>query len=542
MVAKDDDIQHHTVKSKLLRVWKPDKNLQFQSLQQIVLQFNRVIVHATHFFKWYLLNCLVENQIPITAEVFEFIIKLLNNPDMAGANPIKFHLIDFIQMYQRIVPWRPPKIKGINNTATYHSRLLFTNFIVNIKMNFAKMLKRFISCVNKRTNLSAQEARTLTNQQFKIIASHPIRDNNLNQVQLQFVTNLTNRLQLPVRLDMDKNLEYDVASQPLEYINSYQILSTLFESEDFKNFNFVPLSTSLIPRHITIDTTALCKMIHRTAVPQLNPDSKHYLWSQCFKLGKKEFKPKVGWYFDGMIRTDGVSISILFKKYTPNELYAEMFNDYQELQNAKDELEKELKEKAKAEKEKEKEKKKRQNNQKQKATAKKWKTSKGSVRIQNDSDPDDPDPGDPMNLDAPIIPPEIIPAKIDMYFQEAMENPALKADMEVKKKVFIDPNKRDLIYCLGSHGEDIQPEDAPKFRYTSMQRRVETGAKEFRKTREKATAIHGINAINPTLSHKSMNRNDFNEYLIAFFDQQNFDAREKVLFYSIQSNHLVLCN
>ena len=521
MAAKDDDIHHHTVKSKLSRVWKPDKQVQFNRLLQIVLQFNRIILHTTHFFKWYILNCSIENQIPITAEVFEFIIKLLNNPDMASANLIKMHLIDFIQAYLVIVNWRPLKIIGINNTAQYHSRLLFTNFSVNVQLHFAKSLKKFIHCANKRSNLPYRKERTLTNHMFHIIASHPIRQNNLTEEQKDFVNDLTDLLQLPTRLDETKNLEYDIATQPLEYFNSYKILSTLFEFEDFKNFNFVPLSTSLIPRHITIDTTALCRMIYRTAVPPLDLDKKHELWSQCFKLGKKEFKPKPGWYFDGMIRTDGVSVSILFKKYRPEQL---MFDNDQELQDAKKKLEKESKEKAKAEKEK----KKRQKKQKTKATTKKSKGSSATVQKPNvnDSDSDDSDNDPEILIDDDEI-------AVD-YFQNAMRNPDLKADMQVKRKVFIDPNKRDLIYCLGS-------DEGPKFRYTSMQRRLETGAKEFRKIREKVTAIHGINAINPTLCHKLMNRDDFNEYLIGFFDPDTFNAREEVSLYSIQSHHLVLC-
>ncbi|KAJ3212805.1 hypothetical protein HK099_007664 [Clydaea vesicula] len=45
--------------------------------------------------------------------------------------------------------------------------------------------------------------------------------------------------------------------------------------------------------------------------------------------------------------------------------------------------------------------------------------------------------------------------------------------------VVIDPNKRDLLYCLGSNNH--------KLRYTQPQREMETGKKKYRKIREDAT-------------------------------------------------------
>ncbi|KAJ3218167.1 hypothetical protein HK099_005181, partial [Clydaea vesicula] len=56
------------------------------------------------------------------------------------------------------------------------------------------------------------------------------------------------------------------------------------------------------------------------------------------------------------------------------------------------------------------------------------------------------------------------------YFQDHLE------DLH-SNKVYIDPNKRDLLYCLGSNGK--------KLRYTQMQRRKESELKRYRKVRER---------------------------------------------------------
>ncbi|KAJ3387297.1 hypothetical protein HDU92_002004 [Lobulomyces angularis] len=51
-------------------------------------------------------------------------------------------------------------------------------------------------------------------------------------------------------------------------------------------------------------------------------------------------------------------------------------------------------------------------------------------------------------------------------------------------KVFIDPNKRDLLYCLGNNGENL--------RYTQMQRRSEIQTKVNEKLRHEIEVKHKL--------------------------------------------------
>ena len=95
------------------------------------------------------------------------------------------------------------------------------------------------------------------------------------------------------------------------------------------------------------------------------------------------------------------------------------------------------------------------------------------------------------------------------YFQDNL--PALKPD-----KIFIDPNRRDLQYILGSNDE--------KLRYTSMQRRFETKAKEHDRIRTRIEVDAGLRgtgprgpAIFPALPSKAtVNPEYFERYLINF--------------------------
>ncbi|KAJ3397092.1 hypothetical protein HDU92_000792 [Lobulomyces angularis] len=56
------------------------------------------------------------------------------------------------------------------------------------------------------------------------------------------------------------------------------------------------------------------------------------------------------------------------------------------------------------------------------------------------------------------------------YFQDNLKG-------LLSNKVHIDPNKRDLLYCLGSNGNNS--------RYTQIQRRKESGLKSYQKIRQK---------------------------------------------------------
>ena len=93
-----------------------------------------------------------------------------------------------------------------------------------------------------------------------------------------------------------------------------------------------------------------------------------------------------------------------------------------------------------------------------------------------------------------------------------------KAVLRTKKLVAIDPNMRDLLYCVdGNDG------DAGKFRYTQDQRRKELKIKKNRKVlmrKRKAYRVNGrsVESIESDLSHynsKSLSGGRYEAYLIA---------------------------
>ncbi len=93
-----------------------------------------------------------------------------------------------------------------------------------------------------------------------------------------------------------------------------------------------------------------------------------------------------------------------------------------------------------------------------------------------------------------------------MYVDENLGS--LKSDF-----VVIDPNKRDLLYCLGTNDE--------KRRYTQPQRSKETRKRKYSRILE-GQALHQEQFVFP---RSTVDRDEFDAYLQSFFSR--FSEREQ---------------
>ncbi|KAJ3397968.1 hypothetical protein HDU92_000069 [Lobulomyces angularis] len=149
---------------------------------------------------------------------------------------------------------------------------------------------------------------------------------------------------------------------------------------------------------------------------------KETVWDTVFKTNAKAFKSRNNMSYNGMVRTDGVSICVLLSSPKP----------------------------------------------KQKESLPRVKKRK-------------------------------IPEKSE-YFQDNLE------DLHFNK-VYIDPNKRDLLYCLGGN--------VKKLRYTQMQRRKESGLKHYRKIRERYE-VATEEVVNYELTKKTLDKTKWNDHMEDF--------------------------
>jgi hypothetical protein len=122
------------------------------------------------------------------------------------------------------------------------------------------------------------------------------------------------------------NIIYDIKSNPQDYIKGLiyigKQIEKYYDNEDQNNhklrlFNVLPLRTNIIPKNITIDTAGFIQNFlgEESTTEHLKNykknNNQYNLWNRVFKLNSRTFN-KNNYNFNYMIKTDGISVSILF--------------------------------------------------------------------------------------------------------------------------------------------------------------------------------------------------------------------------------------
>jgi len=235
----------------------------------------------------------------------------------------------------------------------YEAIDMTTNINNNIQEHFIDHLNKYVNVV---FNLKEKLNEITKNNKDKIIRKtlHKQLHEEMNKVKKDLITfgDLTSdvkyhewikeqKLKLfPNKNKFEKNsIHYDLKSNPQNYlISMFYILDKLEKINDdiIKNnkinnkdnkqirlFNVLPLRTNIIGKNIIIDTCALISNFLGNAsttkhLLNYKKDNNQFdLWNRFFKLDKKVFK-KNKYTFHFMIRTDGVSVCILFIRLDKN--------------------------------------------------------------------------------------------------------------------------------------------------------------------------------------------------------------------------------
>jgi Putative transposase DNA-binding domain len=204
----------------------------------------------------------------------------------------------------------------------------------NIKQHFVEYVEAYVNCVwqkkflierikkIKRTKREREEGirklcttlRHLKNDLLQV-GSEPFRSHHSYHSWIRE----KKRIVLPNKQKYEKDLlYYDLQCDPQDYWMGMLRMTEVIEEANMKIRNFCPLRTSVIPMHITLDTTTLVHLLF-TKENGSKSDvltkgelvrNKGKIWETFFRTNMKVFKAK-DYVFNYMIDTDGVSCSIL---------------------------------------------------------------------------------------------------------------------------------------------------------------------------------------------------------------------------------------
>ena len=344
-----------TVKNNINNVLKDKAILPI--INDLVIRTNKIVIHSCNFIKLYCIY-LYENDLDFPLidknfirDVFKVITKRKDN---RGATPEKDYSVLLKNLYKF---YNEHYITTIyDNEIIYYDKLSYIlayeaidiekNINNNIQEHFITHLNQF---VNHSFNLKEQK------DEIKKIKDKEIRKERYKSLTNEFkkvkddLVSLSHDLTadekyhnwikehkkhiIPNKPNFDKDsIYYDLHSNTKDYLKSFIYINIQLEKlndilledtndidkvKQIKLFNILPLRSNIIPKNICIDTCALISNFlgdERTTMHFKNykkENNQFKLWNRVLKLDSKMFK-KNKYEFNYMIRTDGISVGILF--------------------------------------------------------------------------------------------------------------------------------------------------------------------------------------------------------------------------------------
>jgi hypothetical protein len=242
----------------------------------------------------------------------------------------------------------------------YEAIDMTTNIHVNIQEHFIQHLNKFVNIIFNlkqrqeaitRSDLSREEKRQRRldlNREFREVKNDLTTFNQELTADEQYHEWIKRQRRLiygdKTGFDHD-SIYYDLKSNTRDYIKPmiyigkeletiYNRIANAIKEGDQKNvkpkiqqirlFNVLPLRTNIIPKSICLDTPAIIQNLIGESTAELLKTYKrdnryHEIWSKFFNLDKRVFKKGRDKYgFNYMIKTDAVSVSVLFIRLDEN--------------------------------------------------------------------------------------------------------------------------------------------------------------------------------------------------------------------------------
>ena len=311
------------------------------------------------------------------------------------------------------------KISQILNN--YSATSILTAIENNIKFHFIDYINRFVNVMFHSVMESNPSLKYEIKDELKKVKTDIIYNTSESYNKYHVWLNRY-RLKL-VPPWPEKGYIYDVKANPQKYLPYMIYMSSEIERLNAKTFQFFPLRTKLVPHHITLDTTAVNELlIDKKTKYEEERLVPHQEWKDLFTF-PKNLKIK-DYIFNNMIHTDGYCASIQF---IHESFLAQQNAEKAAIQRGKQETKGMTSEQRKARQE------------------EKAKKQKEQAKIKAEQKAANP-PQEKKEEDVPEF----------SYFTEVD-----KKDLEGRMHIFIDPNKKTLLYMMNDNGKFV--------RYTNKQ-------------------------------------------------------------------------
>ena len=362
-----------TIKTNLSNILKDESILSI--ISDIVIRTNKIVIHTCQFIKLYCIHLYDNNlELPVIdkkfiANVFIIITKRI---DKRGSIPEDKYSVEMIRMrdfyndvYKHTIYDNEIILyDGLSYILAYEAIDIHKNINTNIKEHFITHLHKFVN-ISFKLKKQKDEIKQIKDKYVRKEKYKALTD-EFNKVKYDLLS-LSNDFQSDVKyhdwikeqrmfvlpnkttFDMD-SVRYDLCSKTQDYLKPYIYINKqleAFNDENIRLFNVLPLRSKIVPKHICIDTCGLIMNFlgdestteHIKNYKKINEEeekgkeekdkktNQYKLWYRFFNLNDKIFKKKQ-YDFNYMIKTDGISVSILFVRLDENNKPIK-YNPYQ---------------------------------------------------------------------------------------------------------------------------------------------------------------------------------------------------------------------
>lgn len=423
------------------------------------------------------------------------IMKLSSGPKPKGENSI------LLQEFRTIYEFSLEDGKNLSAILDYFATTMLTSITNNIKIHFFDYVNRFINSYFKAFYKDEITNKIFKKQLFKELRI--VKNDILNNTLLcdgKYHTWINDNRYKIVPNDYDTSYYYDVCCEPYKYLKHMIFMCLELERLEAKAFQFFPIQTNAIPRHIQVDTKAMVELFIDTKQDEkllkickfpvkdgkvlsatsgnLNnclEENKVFIWNYLWDV--KQIRKN--YQFDYTIITDGYATSLRF-----------LHNDYVEEEQEKKDKKKQGKKVLQGLTKEEKEKRKEDKKEKQKKLTK----------ILRNQRKENPPKKTEQTQELPDFP------YIDELPMEALKG----------KHIFIDPGKRNLFTMMDDNGKFCSYTNGMRIKETKRLKyqRLLTNYKHKRNITEPEQTLTNYNS-------KSCNIDKFKEYIVKKLEVNN---------------------
>lgn len=308
--------KYRCIKLPIQKIIKSDLPIDvLERINDAVSKTNTITTNSYFLLRLWVLQKYHNNQeIPIiTEDTIRMSMKSLVKAS-AGPKP-KGNNLALLQEFQNIGNSIFTLHDGKNLSAIldYYATTMITSIENNIKMHFIDYIKRFVNSYFKnvyQNELQNKEFKKQFYKELQQVKNDIINDAEILTCDEKYHNWLNDNRYKIVPENYDTSYFYDIKVNPQKYLKHMIFMNLQLEKANTKMFQFFPLQTHLIPRHIQIDTKSIVELLIDTDKKQYFDNietNKEKLWNTFFKLHHMN-----KYVFDYTIITDGYSVSLRF--------------------------------------------------------------------------------------------------------------------------------------------------------------------------------------------------------------------------------------